>query len=309
MSSNVWVVVPALNEAENLPVVIPAIVNELVLLGVDGHVLVVDDGSTDKTREVGIDLADRLGQVELLSLGRNQGKATALRHGFERALEAGADVVAMMDADGQDDPAELGVLLARMDDGADLVTGARNEGRNDRFIKRNTSKIYNGATARLSGVPGKDFNSGFKVMRAEVARQAAPMMYGELHRYLTVIAHWFGFSTAEVTVQHHPRLHGTSKYGLARFWRGFVDLLTVRFLMSYESRPSHLFSGVGLASFAVGGLGLSYLLVEKLAGEAIGGRPLMIASVTALLAGLQFVLFGLLAELVVYSRNRERERA
>ena len=306
---SVWVVVPALNEAENLPIVIPGIVNELALLDVRGQVLVVDDGSTDKTREVGIDLADRLAEVQLLSLGRNQGKATALRYGFERALAEGADVIAMMDADGQDDPAELGTLLARLDDGADLVTGARNHGRNDRFIKRNTSKIYNGATARLSGVPGKDFNSGFKVMRADVARHASPMMYGELHRYLTVIAHWLGFRTAEVSVQHHPRLHGTSKYGLARFWRGFVDLVTVRFLMSYESRPSHLFSGLGLASFSAGGLALTYLLVQKVSGEAIGGRPLLIVAATAVLVGVQFVLFGLLAELNVYSRNRERERA
>jgi len=306
--TNLWVVVPAFNEAENLPIVVPSIVNELALLDLDGHVLVVDDGSTDKTREVARDLADRLAGVELISLGRNQGKATALKHGFERALGEGADVVAMMDADGQDDPAELGILLARLNDGADLVTGARTI-RNDRFIKRNTSKIYNGATARLSGVPGKDFNSGFKVMRADVARHASPMLYGELHRYLTVVAHWLGFRTAEVSVQHHQRLHGTSKYGLARFWRGFVDLLTVRFLMSYESRPSHLFSGIGLASFAVGALGLSYLAVEKISGEAIGGRPLLIAAVTAVLVGLQFVLFGLLAELLVYSRNRERERA
>jgi len=304
----VWVVVPALDEAENLPVVIPAIADELTLLGVDGHVLVVDDGSTDKTREVALDLADRMPQVELISLGRNHGKATALRHGFELALGRGAEVVAMMDADGQDDPTELGVLLARLDDGADLVTGARNLGRNDRFIKRNTSKIYNGATARLSGVPGKDFNSGFKVMRADVAEHAAPMMYGELHRYLTVIAHWLGFRTAEVPVAHHERLHGRTKYGPARFWRGFVDLLTVRFLMSYESRPSHLFSGIGISSLGAGSLIMAYLLVEKISGEAIGGRPLMIAGVVLLLGGMQLVLFGLLAELVVYSRQRHGRR-
>ena len=217
--------------------------------------LVVDDGSTDKTREVVADLADRHSEVRLISLGRNMGKATALRRGFERALLEGAEVVVMMDADGQDDPAELPLLLARLDDGADLVTGARTV-RNDRFVKRNTSKLYNAATARLSGAPGKDFNSGFKVMRADVARNASPMLYGELHRYLTVVAHWLGYRVAEVSVQHHERLHGKTKYGLARFWRGFVDLLTVRFLMSYESRPSHLFSGLGLASMAAGGLAL-----------------------------------------------------
>lgn len=305
MTTNLWVVVPALNEAENLVVVVPQILAELVLLDVKGNVLVVDDGSTDKTREVVTDLADRHAEVRLTSLGRNLGKATALRRGFEQALLEGAEVVVMMDADGQDDPAELALLLARLDDGADLVTGARTV-RNDRFVKRNTSKLYNSATARLSGAPGKDFNSGFKVMRAEVARDASPMLYGELHRYLTVVAHWMGYRVAEVTVQHHERLHGKTKYGLARFWRGFVDLLTVRFLMTYESRPSHLFSGIGLASMTVGGLALGYLLVEKVAGAAIGGRPMLIAGVVLALGGLQLVLFGLLAELQVYSRQRER---
>ncbi|MFL6021855.1 MAG: glycosyltransferase family 2 protein [Marmoricola sp.] len=306
MTRTLWIVVPALNEAENLVEVVPAMVAELDKLALDGHVLVVDDGSTDATAAVTRQLGEQHPNVQLLSMGRNQGKATALRHGFELALAGGAEVIAMMDADGQDDPTELGVLLARLDDGADLVTGARNEGRNDRFIKRNTSKIYNGVTARLSGVPGKDFNSGFKVMRADVATHSSSMMYGELHRYLTVIAHWLGFRTAEVTVQHHERLHGRTKYGPARFWRGFVDLLTVRFLMSYESRPSHLFSGIGISSLGAGSLIMLYLLVDKIRGEAIGGRPLMIAGVVLLLGGMQLVLFGLLAELVVYSRQRHR---
>ncbi|MGL5824882.1 MAG: glycosyltransferase family 2 protein [Nocardioides sp.] len=305
MATSLWVVVPALNEAENLAVVVPRIVAEFAPLNVDGRVLVVDDGSTDKTREVVADLIDRHRVVSLISLGRNQGKAPALRQGFERALSEGADVIVMMDADGQDDPSELPQLLARLAEGADLVTGARTV-RNDRFIKRNTSRLYNGATRLLSGAPGKDFNSGFKAMRAEVARQATPMLYGELHRYLTVVAHWLGFRVAEVSVQHHERLHGKSKYGLARFWRGFVDLVTVRFLMSYENRPSHLFGGIGVMSLTLGGLALAYLLVEKLSGEAIGGRPLLITAVVLVLGGLQLTLFGLLAELVVYSRHRSR---
>lgn len=305
MSANLWVVVPALNEAENLAVVVPRILDALELVDVDGHVVVVDDGSTDKTCEVVADLADRHSAVSLVSLGRNMGKATALRRGFDEALLEDAEIVVMMDADGQDDPAELPLLLGRLADGADLVTGARTV-RNDRFVKRNTSKLYNAATARLSGAPGKDFNSGFKVMRAEVARDASPMLYGELHRYLTVVAHWLGYRVAEVSVQHHERLHGKTKYGLARFWRGFVDLLTVRFLMTYESRPSHLFSGLGLASIAAGGLALAYLFAEKVAGAAIGGRPLLVAAVVLVLGGLQLVLFGLLAELQVYSRQRER---
>ncbi|HRD62054.1 MAG TPA: glycosyltransferase family 2 protein [Nocardioides sp.] len=305
MIKNTWVVVPALNEADNLVVVVPRILSELVMLGGEGHVLVVDDGSTDKTREVMDDLADRHEAVEVISLGRNLGKASALRRGFERALAEDADVVVMMDADGQDDPAELPLLLARLEDGADLVTGARTV-RHDRFIKRHTSKLYNATTARLSGTPGRDFNSGFKVMRADVARHVSPMLYGELHRYLTVVAHWLGFRVAEVSVQHHERLHGRTKYGLARFWRGFVDLVTVRFLMSYESRPSHLFSGIGLVSLALGGLALAYLLVERVSGAAVGGRPLLIAGVVLALGGLQLVLFGLLAELHVYSRQRER---
>ena len=269
--------------------------------------LVVDDGSTDKTREVVADLADRHPRCACSRWAATWARPPRCAAASTQALLEGAEVVVMMDADGQDDPAELPLLLARLADGADLVTGARTV-RNDRFVKRNTSKLYNAATARLSGAPGKDFNSGFKVMRADVARNASPMLYGELHRYLTVVAHWLGYRVAEVSVQHHERLHGKTKYGLARFWRGFVDLLTVRFLMTYESRPSHLFSGLGLASMAAGGLALAYLFVEKVSGAAIGGRPLLIAAVVLVLGGLQLVLFGLLAELQVYSRQRDAER-
>ena len=134
------------------------------------------------------------------------------------------------------------------------------------------------------------------------------MLYGELHRYLTVITHWLGYRVAEVPVQHHPRMHGVSKYGLARFWRGFVDLLTVRFLMSYENRPSHLFGGIGFVSFTGGSIVLAYLFALKLAGNSIGDRPLLIAGVLLVMVGLQLLLFGLLAELTVHARHQGRRR-
>ncbi len=298
-----WVVVPALDEAENLRVLVPRIVAEVATFDPLGRVLVVDDGSTDHTGKVMAELAGDHPAVELETLRHNLGKAAALQRGFRRALDGGADLVVMMDADGQDDPAELGRLLERIDAGADLVTGARLV-RQDRFVKRTTSRVYNRTTGLLSGAPGRDFNSGFKVMRAAVAEDVSPMLYGEMHRYLTVIAHGMGYRVDEVPVQHHARMSGSSKYGLARFWRGFADLLTVRFLLSYENRPSHLFGAVGMASLLLGFATLAYLTVVKVLGEPIGDRPLLIAGVLMVMAGLQLTLFGLLAEMVVHARNR-----
>lgn len=296
------VVIPALNEADNLAVLLPQVVASLEGISPDWQLLVVDDGSSDGTDRVVTSMTSDDPRVQLLAHRRNLGKAAALDHGFTQVLEAGADIVVMMDADGQDDPAELPALVAALED-ADLVTGARLK-RQDRFVKRNTSKLYNRTTGMLSGAPGRDFNSGYKVMRADVARDVTPMLYGEMHRYLTVIAHQAGYRVAEVPVQHHARMSGSSKYGPARFWRGFSDLLTVRFLMSYENRPSHLFGGIGAVCFLLGIATLLYLTGVKLGGEPIGGRPLLIAGVLFTVVGLQLTLFGLLAELVVHARNR-----
>lgn len=296
------VVIPALNEAENLAVLVPRVATALEKQTPDWSVLVVDDGSRDATASVLAGLSSEDERIGVLRHRRNLGKAAALDNGFRAVLESGADVVVMMDADGQDDPDEIGALLDALEE-SDLVTGAR-VSRQDRFVKRNTSKVYNWTTGRLSGAPGRDFNSGFKVMRAEVARDVVPMLYGEMHRYLTVIAYHAGHRVTEVPVRHHARMSGTSKYGPARFWRGLSDLLTVRFLMSYENRPSHLFGGFGAVSFLAGVGILLYLTGVKLGGEAIGGRPLLLAGVLLTVVGLQLTLFGLLAELVVHARNR-----
>lgn len=299
-----WIVIPAYNEAENLDVLLPRIVAEAESLDGETTLLVIDDGSRDASAEVVHRLQEQFSSIRYHSQGRNKGKAAALKTGFGMAIEGGADIIVMMDADGQDDPAELPRLAAELLSGSDLVTGARLL-RRDRFIKKYTSRLYNKTTSIIAGVPGKDFNSGFKMMRAAVARDVLPMMYGELHRYLTVIASWQGHSVAELAVEHHPRMHGSSKYGLARFWRGFMDLMTVRFIMSYEHRPSHLFGGLGLTSLLVGTATLVYLSVLWLFGEPIGDRPLLIAGFLFVVVGIQLLVFGLLAELVVYGRNRD----
>ncbi len=214
-------VVPAVNEADNLVETIPQAIVVLEEMNVDYEVLVVDDGSTDRTPQVMRQLCATYPHLRSIRLRRNAGKAAALSIGFDLARN---DIFVMMDADGQDEPREIPTLIAKLDEGFDLVTGRRAT-RQDRFLKRHTSQLYNATTSWVSGVPGRDFNSGLKVLRREVAESVD--LYGELHRYLPVLAAWAGFSVTEVEVEHHPRVHGKTKYGIARFWRGFFDLGTV----------------------------------------------------------------------------------
>ena len=300
----IWFVLCALNERPNLEVLLPELLAVADREGLDAHVVVVDDGSTDGTAQFVTRLGEGDSRVSVRRHPANVGKSLALRTGFRLALAADADVIVMMDADGQDDPAEVPLLLAKLADGADLVTGAR-ASRQDRFVKRWTSKLYNAVTRFVSKTPGTDNNSGLKAMTPAVARTLVPMLYGEFHRYLTVIAYRRGFQIDEVAVSHRPRSHGNSKYGVARFWRGFVDLFSIRLLLDYERRPSHLFAGVGLITSAAGTVILVWMLIDKIMGQSIGARPLLTAGVLMFLAGLQLLFFGFLSELVVVGRQRD----
>ena len=300
---SVWVVIPAYNEAESLPLFVPELADRLADVDQGGQMVVVDDGSDDGTAQVLAELEAAHPNLHTVTQGRNQGKARALQRGFQYALDEGAGVVVMMDADGQDNPASLPDLLAGLDRGSDLVSGARSV-RRDRFVKRVTSRLYNAVTRAVGGAPGSDNNSGFKAMRPTVVEDVLPLMYGELHRYITVIAHWSGHRISEVTVDHRPRLAGRTKYGLNRFWRGFLDLLTIRFLLGYESRPFHLFGLLGFACSVLGGAALAYLAVVWCLGYSIGTRPLLQIGVLLLLTGLQLLLFGFLAELIVFMSSR-----
>jgi len=290
-------VLPAFNEADSLREVVTEALSVLAPSGFDLAVVVVDDGSTDGTGEVLAALTAADSRVSAIRFRRNRGKSAALRAGLARA---GADIVVLMDADGQDDPAAIPALLAALGGGLDLVTGRRTI-RQDRAVKRYTSRLYNRTTAVLTGVPGHDFNSGLKAMTREVA--SSLVLYGELHRYIPVLAHWAGFRVGEVDVNHRTRRHGTSKFGGNRFWRGFFDLITVNFLVRYNARPLHLFGAVGVLLGGVGAALLAWMLALNLSGEKVGSRPALMAGMLLVILAVQVLSLGLIAELVVHARH------
>lgn len=292
------VVIPAFNEADALVEFLPELLTTLDGITDWAEVIVVDDGSTDGTSSVARRVAGGNANIRVLRLGRNQGKSHALQVGLDAVTGA---VVVLMDADGQDDPREIAEMLAALDGGLDLVTGRRAE-RQDRFVKRSTSRVYNWTTRRLTGVDGHDFNCGFKAMRREVAQSLD--LYGDLHRYLPVLAAWSGFRVGEIPVHHRIRVAGTSKFGRNRFWRGYLDLLTVKFLTTYTNRPLHLLGSLGTALGAIGVVILSWLSVEWLFGQGIGGRPALIAGVLFVIVGVQLISLGLVAELIVSLSHR-----
>jgi dolichol-phosphate mannosyltransferase len=302
MGTEVSVLLPAYNERPNLAELVPETVAVLAATGKTFEVIVVDDGSTDGT--AGLMAQHRVPEVVYVRLRRNAGKSAALSAGLSRAR---GERIVLMDADGQDDPREIPRLLAALegdgegDDDVDLVTGRRAI-RNDRFIKRNTSRLYNGVTSRVTGVSGKDFNSGLKAMRRDLA--VGLELYGELHRYIPVLAVWRGFRVSEVDVEHHTRRHGTSKFGRARFWRGFLDLITVKFLTTYTGRPFHLFGGLGVIMGLAGSGLLAWMLVERILGNRIGTRPALITGVLLIVVAVQMISLGLFAELSVHLRRR-----
>jgi glycosyltransferase involved in cell wall biosynthesis len=298
------VVIPAFNEAPNLEVLIPHLINVLESIDSQARIIVVDDGSRDDTNLVLKKIMSKNKTIEVLRLPTNRGKAKALQLGFSQLCKEGASKIVMMDADGQDDPKELIKLLKYLDEKGGLVTGARII-RKDRFIKRWTSRLFNRTTSLISGVSGQDFNSGYKVMTRECAEAITPFLYGDLHRYITVIANWEGFRTSEIQVEHHKRLYGETKYGANRFWRGLIDLITVRFLMSYRFRPAHLFGTAGVIHIIIGTFMFLSLVISWIQGNRIGDRPLLIVSVLLLIIGVQLVSFGLLAELLLFNSKKQ----
>jgi glycosyltransferase involved in cell wall biosynthesis len=293
------VVVPVYDEELTVTPLYEELAAALEQLGRPWEAVFVDDGSTDGSFAALTRLHAAYENVRVVRLRRNFGKAAALEAGF---AQASGDVVVTIDADLQDDPSEIPRLLTKLDEGFDLVSGWKTKRRDPR-LRRALSRLFNVVTSRISGLRLHDLNCGLKAYRANVLEGLR--IYGELHRYLPVLAHYRGFRVAELPVNHRPRAHGRSRYGRERYLRGFLDLLTVTFIGRYRHRPLHLFGGLGLLLGIVGLAVLVYLTVLKASGEAIGHRPLLLLGVLLVVVGLQLFSLGLLSEMVT-SQHEER---
>jgi glycosyltransferase involved in cell wall biosynthesis len=300
------VVVPVHDEERSVALLYDELQSALEPLHEPWEVIFVDDGSTDGTFSALTRLHSSEQNVRVVRLRRNFGKAAALVAGFDQAH---GETVVTIDGDLQDDPAEIPRLLAKLDEGFDLVTGWKTH-RRDPISRRLLSRIFNRVTSAFSGVRLHDMNCGLKAYRKEVVHGLR--LYGELHRFIPVLAHYRGFRIAELPVNHRPREHGRSRYGVERYLRGFLDLLTVSFIGRYRHRPLHLFGGLGLLLGAIGSAILIYLTVVKALGHAIGQRPLLLLGVLLVVIGMQFFSLGLISEMITShheERVQERDRA
>jgi glycosyltransferase involved in cell wall biosynthesis len=287
-------VAPAKDEALTLPALFAAIRQAVEGIGRSFELILVDDGSTDGTWTVMEDLArNHPGEVRAIRLRRNFGKATALAIGF---AECRGRIVFSIDADMQDDPKEIPRFLEKLDEGFDVVSGWKRH-RRDPLSKTVPSRIFNRATAWISGVDVHDFNCGFKAYRREVLDSLE--LYGELHRFIPILAANVGYRVGEIAVSHRERRHGKSKYGPERYARGLLDLLTVLATTRYLNNPGHLFGGIGLAVGVAGFAILAYLgVVWFLALGPVGTRPLFSLGILLVILSVQLISLGVVAELL-----------
>ena len=295
------VVIPVYNERESLPPLCEKLNASLDRIPRPSEILFVDDGSSDGSFDVIGELSGRYPRIRALGFRRNYRKAAALAAGFKAAR---GEVIVTMDADLQDDPEEIGNLLAALDDDKDLVTGWKQK-RLDPLSKTLPSRLFNLVTSVVAGIRLHDFNCGLKAYRREVAEDCLPYLYGELYRYLPAIAHWSGYRVGEIPVRHHRRMYGESKFGSRRLLNGFLDLLSITFVVRFMTTPMHVFGSLGLAATAAGtlvGCYITYLWVET--GTIQHRLPLLILGVLLIIVGVQLFSTGLLGDMVASMHQR-----
>ena len=295
------IVIPLLNERQSLKELFLRIKSVMGEVEKGYEVIFIDDGSTDGSFEILEELKKDNKEVVAIQFRRNCGKAAALSVGFEQTR---GEVIVTMDADLQDAPEEIPNVIQKINEGYDIVSGWKKE-RKDPIGKRLSSKVFNFVTSLVTGVHLHDINCGLKAYRWEVAKDIT--LYGELHRYVPVLAYWKGYKVGELAVVHHPRKFGKSKYGVKRFLSGFFDLLTVMMITRYLTKPLHLFGTVGVILTLAGTAINSYLTYHKLTTGSLGGRyPLLMLGILLMIVGIQFVSTGLLAEIVTTSMGKEK---
>jgi len=297
------IIIPAYNEAENLPVLCDEIKGVMADITADYEIIVVDDGSSDKTQEIIEKLfQDNQDHIKGIQFRSNFGKASALKAGFG---EAQGEIIFTMDADLQDDPKEIPCFIAKINEGYDLVSGWK-QNRKDSFVKNTSSKFFNFITSLFSKIKLHDFNCGFKAYKSETAKGLD--LYGQLHRYIPVIVGNQGYKIAEIPVHHRKRKFGKSKYGPVRFLNGFLDLLTVMVLTKYFKRPAHFFGGLGSIALIIGFIIGFYIFYLKLTfGDIQGRTPLLISGILLIMVGVQLVSLGLIGEMFVKNSEKNND--
>jgi glycosyltransferase involved in cell wall biosynthesis len=292
---DISVVVPVFNEEENLEELHREIVEALQKTGPTYEIILIDDGSTDSSWTALRGLQQKDGRVKLIRLRRNFGQTAALAAGFDRAR---GEIIVSLDADLQNDPNDIPSLIQKIEEGYDLVSGWR-KSRKDKFLSRRVpSTIANKLISWLTRVPLHDYGCTLKAFRSEVIKNVK--LYGELHRFIPAIASQLGVRISEVEVNHRPRQHGKSKYSILRFPKVILDLLTVKFLLSYSTRPLQIFGLIGLGSGLLGLIISIWLSIQRLFfGQSLANRPLLLLGVILIVIGFQFIMLGLLAEIMV----------
>jgi len=298
------VVVPVYNEAENLRELHQQLSRVLGNLGLAYEIIYVDDGSRDGSFSILREIKKTDPHVVVIGFRRNFGQTAAFSAGFDYAE---GNMVVTLDADLQNDPADIPRLLAKMNEGYDVVSGWRKERRDPFWSRRFPSMVANRLISLVTGVKLHDYGCSLKVYHRDVVKNLH--LYGEMHRFIPALASWMGVQVAEIPVNHRPRAHGKSKYGISRTIRVLLDLLTVRFLLSYAVRPMQLFGLLGLLGFGLGlGVGVYLSVLKIVYHQSIGNRPLLLFAVLMIVAGIQLLTMGLLGELVVRTYHETQDK-
>lgn len=302
---DVSIVVPICNEYENLPLLYEQLTGVLETLGRSCEILFVDDGSTDGSDQRLRELAARDGRVKVAQFRRNFGQTAALHAGLQLAV---GSVIVTLDGDLQNDPRDIPMLLEKIDQGYDLVHGWRKDRRDAWLNRRLPSQLANWLISRVTRFPIHDLGCTLKAIRRDIAQELE--LYGEMHRFIPILAHARGARCVEVVTRHHARQFGQTKYGISRTFRVILDLITVKYLLSYFASPMKLFGAVGLAATSLALLAVSGAVGMKLFyGVDLTGNPLLLLSVSSMMAGIQFFSLGLLGEVCarIYYRGGNRQ--